>query len=463
MTHSTNNAQSPPAYEMTAPAPRSRRDLDLIPIRHQDRPYVLVNDDLGLAGEGTLLPWALYEFMAHLDGKNSLRDIQFMMMRQRCGVLVGMDELERLLAQLDTSYLLETDRYRSARAKMVAEFSASPFRPCTHCGRTYPAESHELRRFLDGILSSKAPGARPEEPFVSHAHRSRSQAGPTPQFSPPPAGGDRGEGEQRSSAPAVGRILGLVAPHIDLKAGAGVYGSAFRQLRGAGPKTIILLGVGHKMTGSLFSLTEKDFETPLGLARADRPLVTELRRAGKDCISEDDFAHRSEHSLEFQVIFLQHLMAEKDFSIVPILCGSLSPALPAYNRKAYTEKTGPFLDALSEMMARSRGETVLVAGVDLSHIGPKFGHEVPASHLEGRTRTHDRNLLRALAMRDADAYWEEAARERDQYNVCGFSALACLLEVLPPADGDVLDYHMWHEDATSSAVSFAAVVFRSPG
>ncbi|MBU2498467.1 MAG: hypothetical protein KKE57_06180, partial [Proteobacteria bacterium] len=80
-------------------------------------------------------------------------------------------------------------------------------------------------------------------------------------------------------------------------------------------------------------------------------------------------------------------------------------------------------------------------------------------HLTGRSEAHDRNLLAHLAGLDADRFWEESKRERDQYNVCGFSALACLMEVLPSCKGQMLDYQIWHEEATRSAVSFAAMVF----
>ena len=68
-------------------------------------------------------------------------------------------------------------------------------------------------------------------------------------------------------------------------------------------------------------------------------------------------------------------------------------------------------------------------------------------------------MLHALTERDADSFWKESGRVRDHYNVCGFAALACLLEVLPPGGGRLLGYEMWHEEPTRSAVSYAAVVF----
>ncbi len=46
--------------------------------------------------------------------------------------------------------------------------------------------------------------------------------------------------------------------------------------------------------------------------------------------------------------------------------------------------------------------------------------------------------------------------------MCGFSALWTLLALLPGAEGKVLDYRVWHEEGTRSAVSFASVTFRAP-
>jgi AmmeMemoRadiSam system protein B len=111
------------------------------------------------------------------------------------------------------------------------------------------------------------------------------------------------------------------------------------------------------------------------------------------------------------------------------------------------------------MVSTSGGETLIVAGVDFSHIGPKFGHDMPATHLEGQSERHDQKLLEAVSKGEADEFWEESIRVKDQFNVCGFSAMACLMEILPPSKGKILNYQCWHEEATRSAVSFASVVF----
>jgi len=399
-------------------APAVRKDLELIPIEHGGRQLILVRDQLGLVQEGRAIEAPLFRFMTLLDGTRDIRDLQTALMREGGGVLVGSDEVRRILGHLDESFLLDSHRFREARERIVGAFAAGPVRPASHSGRAYPDDPASLRERLDHILAGYPILPAPER-----------------------------------------EIVALLAPHIDLSVGEEVYARAYQLLRYVSPAKVVLLGVGHQMMNGLFCVTEKDFEIPLGVARADREGVRRLIEAGKGVVADDDFAHRSEHSIEFQILFLQHRLAGLPFTIVPVLCGSFEGRLPEYSREAYLSVAGPFLRALKELLGEDDQKTLVVAGVDFSHVGPKFGHAMPARHLTGRSEVHDRNLLGRLEVLDADRFWEESRRERDQYNVCGFSALACLMEVLPPCRGQLLAYRTWHEEATRSAVSFAAMVF----
>jgi len=398
--------------------PRVRRDLEFFPVRQGNSQFVLVRDPLGLVEEGKAVPWPLYEFMTLLDGTHTVRDVQMSLMRQKGGVLVGAAEVEALLNHLDKSFILDTEEYEHAREKLVAQFAVKTARPCSHSGRSYPDNPADLKSRLDEILETPTPAPEPEA-----------------------------------------RVIALVAPHIDLSVGSRVYASAYQWLRHTSPSRVVVLGVGHQMMGDLFCLTEKDFETPLGVVKNDRKGVKELRDAGRGIVSENDFAHRAEHSVEFQTIFLQHVLPENSFTLIPILCGPLMPSLSGYSRSAYRETAGPFLKVLSGLLSHGDHDTLVVAGVDFSHIGPKFGHNMPATHLQSESEMHDKNLLRAFSNMQTDGFWEESARVKDQFNVCGFSAMACLMEVLPPSSGQILDYEIWHEQPTRSAVSFAAAGF----
>ena len=211
------------------------------------------------------------------------------------------------------------------------------------------------------------------------------------------------------------------------------------------------------MRKEMVSLTTKTFETPFGSVETDKKVVGELMKAGRDILSEDDFAHRDEHSIEFQLIFLQHILRDVSFTIVPILFGSLIGYLPEYNRERYISIGHNFLTTLADFMQDDA--TIVIAGIDLSHVGPKFGHDMSASFIINESERHDKQLLHCLCTSDADGFWSESKRVKDRYNVCGFSALACLLEILPQSHGKLLGYEIFKEEPTRSAVSFAAAIF----
>ncbi|MBW1926324.1 MAG: AmmeMemoRadiSam system protein B [Deltaproteobacteria bacterium] len=405
---------------MNETVPMARRDLQFIPVQYAGHRLIFIQDHLGLAQEGRPISLPLYQVMTLLDGTTTLSDLQMELMRQKGGTLVGKDEVKDLLARLDESFLLDSERFKKARDQIVASFSSKKTRPCSHCGRAYPGSPNELKAMLDEILASHPPVTEPE-----------------------------------------GKIVALIAPHIDLSVGYQVYSSAYQMFKYMAPSRIILLGVGHNMADDFFCLTDKDFETPQGIVKNEPSIIRRLKEAGGDIVAGSDFAHRSEHSIEFQTIFLHHLLAGRDFTIIPILCGFCQSSLNEYSRRAYLEKAGPFLRQLKQMIMEPDKETLVVAGVDFSHTGPKFGHQIPARSLESRSMAHDQNLLKHLSRLDAELFWKESRSVRDQYNVCGFSTLACMLEVLPRCRGNILDYQIWHDEATSSAVSFSSVVFTS--
>ncbi len=394
--------------------PKARLDLDFLPVQEGEKKFIFVRDHLGLV-EGRLIPLSLFEFMIQMDGKKSLRELQSFLMRKMGGVLVSIEEVKRIVDQLDRMYLLDSERYRNAKQKIIREFSEKKIRPCSHCGKAYPKDPRELRKSIDQIVGEK-------------------------------------EGSSE------GDVFCIIAPHIDISVGSKVYGKVYKEIRGKRYKRVIILGVGHQMTEGLFCLTEKDFETPLGVVENDKEAVRRLKEVSKDLISKDDFAHKSEHSIEFQLIFLQHLLSSA-FKIIPILCGSVKLEISEYTRSSYLERVKDFIRELSSIIQEEK-ETLIVAGMDLSHIGPKFGHDMPAIYLEEKAKRHDKALISAILKRSPDEFWEESKRVDDRFNVCGFSAIACVLEILPKEyKAELLDYQIWHERQTNSAVSFCGIKF----
>lgn len=403
---------------MASVLPTPRKDLEFIPVQDRGQQMILVRDRFGLVREGTVIAPQLYRFLYLLDSFKEFQELQLYLSRQAGGVLVSQAEIQKVLNNLEQAYLLDSKQYRSAKEGLKSAFAARETRPASHAGRSYPDNAEALSRQLDRIL-----------------------------------------GENPAQAPAR-PVKGLVAPHIDLAVGAKGYGSAYSRLQGASYQRVVVLGIGHQMEQGLFSLTGKTYETVLGPLPADRDSMFKLCQSGELLVADSDYEHCSEHSIEFQALFLRHLLGNTGCQLVPILCGSMRHFLSKYNRQGFLDAAGQFLEALQKIVAQE--STLIVAGVDFSHIGPKFGHEQPAPRMQSEAKEHDSALLDALCRRDPDRFWHISREVDDCYHVCGFSALACLLEVLPPCRGELLHYEMWHEGPTSSAVSFAAVDFSIP-
>jgi AmmeMemoRadiSam system protein B len=398
--------------------PPIREDLEVIATSYRGEKALLVRDFLGLIRNPVILQGDVLNIVGLIDGKRTVRDIQFELIRLRRGVLVDAASVGRLILELDGACLLQSDHYRSERGKALRDYLRQEVRKSSHGDVSYPGRPEELHTFLETIMGS---------PDSEEKRKPRE------------------------------KIFGLVAPHIDLAIGKKVYAEAYGSIRWLRPGRVLLLGTGHSLADAYFSLTEKDYETPLGRVTTDREAVETLKRAGGKAVSEYDIHHRTEHSLEFQLVFLQHLFGPS-FTAVPILSGSFVRDLTRVSRPSEIPDVEGFLAALRALWEEDPAGTLVVAGVDLSHIGPKFGHREVASSLLLEARTHDQALIAALSAGDGAAFWAESRKVRDRYNVCGFSTMAALLDAFPGVRGRLLDYEFWTEEATQSAVSYAAIV-----
>jgi predicted class III extradiol MEMO1 family dioxygenase len=100
----------------------------------------------------------------------------------------------------------------------------------------------------------------------------------------------------------------------------------------------------------------------------------------------------------------------------------------------------------------------VIAGADLAHVGPRFGDPEPVSLAE-RTRLEgeDRAMLAAVAAGDAEAFFENVARDGDRRRICGLSPIYALLRTLGGAPGVIRRYAQWPDP--QGVVTFASVVF----
>jgi hypothetical protein len=254
-------------------------------------------------------------------------------------------------------------------------------------------------------------------------------------------------------------VAAVLAPHIDYHRGGPAYAWAYRDVAERCPADLfVILGTCHAGMADPFALTFKDYETPLGPAVVDRDFVERLAaRVGRDGFGSEG-AHRTEHSIEFQAVFLRYLFAgRRDFTVVPILASFAHEAL-ARGQGPEQDGVRRFLDGLTEVIAASGRRVALIAGADLAHVGPRFGDPTPVTAADReRIEQEDRAMLDAVAAGDARAFFESVARDGDRRRICGLSPIYAVLRVLGQRPGVLRHYGQWPDP--QGVVSYASVVF----
>jgi AmmeMemoRadiSam system protein B len=163
--------------------------------------------------------------------------------------------------------------------------------------------------------------------------------------------------------------------------------------------------------------------------------------------------HRTEHSIEFQVLMLQHrLQNPGKWKILPILCCEAPDA--------GDEEVKEFISALSQTLEEEKGRYLIVAGVDLSHMGKRFGQDVSITDDFLRwVEEEDRKMLSFILNGDTEGFINSILRENNKRNVCGVPALYTLLSLIQPGSSKLLAYQQAREEQTQSVVSFAGAAF----
>jgi AmmeMemoRadiSam system protein B len=404
--------------------PVFRRDIQPVVIRIGDRRMIRFHDPYQLSDNGIAVDASMTPFLQLFDGYHDLRDIQLALMKQQGGRIVPIEEIESFVRRLDGACLLDSDAFRDRLARLKNDFMNRGTRDPVHAGKAYPSEPDELVRLIEEAersLDDKQPGQA--DPF-----RGRS-------------------------------VTGIVAPHIDVQVAREAYVQAYRHLRGRPCETVIVCGVNHLPQEGLYCLSEKDYLTPFGPIRTDRNFIAELRkRVPEGTIDGNDFGHRTEHSVEFQTLFLHHYLGGS-FSLVPILCGGIHDFLFRKENVLEDHRFLGMVKALKEMLAEKSGPVIVVAGVDLSHVGQKFGDPMPADTLLPLSRTFEARMLSHLAEGEPENIFAMAAGNRGRFRVCGLPAILLFATLLKRDRGELLCHETYDEKATGSAVNYAAMVF----
>ena len=408
------------------------RPVEAFPVQQDGKTSVYLKDPLNFATPLGISP-AGYFVLVHFDGQHSFTDVQEAYCKQ-FGSLLMSDDLKSFVDMLDQHYYLDSERFRDYKNAVVLEFRNQTTRVPAHVGGVYKADPEQLKTQLEGFFSA------PNGPGLPNSQL----AGSTPRA--------------------------IVAPHIDFHRGGPAYAWAYKPLAESdGADLYILLGTSHYSGQTPYILTLKNFATPLGLVETDRDFVQHLQaKCAEDCFT-DEYLHRGEHSLEFQVVFLKYIAQqraaltgrpEKPFKIVPILVSSFHSAVVNQTLPEKDSAVGTFLRTLRDLAALESRRVCFVAGVDLAHVGRQFGDREPITDdFLKWVESEDQELVNRLVALDAPGFFNAIAKDQDKRRICGFSPLYSLIHLLDGARGNHLKYSQAFTPETGSAVTFSSLIF----
>jgi AmmeMemoRadiSam system protein B len=401
------------------------RALEAFPVEHDGQRLVGLRDPAGFTEQVALLPIPLLDLVSLFDGEHSLDEMRAILHR-RHGEAPTAEQIAAVVAGMDEAGFLDSERFAARRRAIEDAFRESPVRPAAHAGGAYAGEPEALGAQVRACF---------EHPEGPGGH------GPILISGSPP-------------------LRGLLAPHIDFHRGGPTYAWAYRELLARSDADLfVILGTCHAGMEAPFAATLKPFETPLGPVPVDRDFFESLhRRYGHDLLASE-LAHRSEHSIEFQVVMLRAVLgARRPFAILPVLASYLHEAVGTRGDPEADPRIPRFIDALRETMAASGRKVCLIGGVDLAHVGPRFGDAEPntPASLE-RVAAADRGMLAAVSAGDPAGFFASVAADGDARRICGLSPIYTFLRAMPGVQGRLLRYSQWPDP--EGAVTFCAAGF----
>jgi AmmeMemoRadiSam system protein B len=251
------------------------------------------------------------------------------------------------------------------------------------------------------------------------------------------------------------RIVAGIVPHAGWifsgTVAASVFGALGRQVEPI--ELFVLLGASHSYFGPRPAVSDHEaWDSPLGSIEVSRDLVDQLVKA--DVASLSNAAHRTEHSIEVQVPFVQYCFPQA--RICPVVVPPTADAV----------RLGQWL---GQWMRDQDRAIVCLASTDLTHYGPGYGF-VPKGRgregIEWAAQVNDRRFINLAAALEAQRMLSEAA---ENVNACGPGAAAAAVaaaKALGKTEGHLLAYTNSHrvmadKMATFSldSVGYAAMVF----
>lgn len=397
-------------------------DLDFQPSPVEENPGLLIRDSLHFSDSTLLIPSYLLRFLPFFDGCHTRGQLVQAICRS-ANRDTALKLEAHLFETLESAAFLESECFWTRRDAVIEGFRSSPIRSASHAGSSYPDSAAEIREYFDQNLRTR----------------------------------------QLAVEPRRDHIVAVAAPHISFEGGWDSYAAMASALRDVPPDSLfVVMGTSHYGERDRFGLTAKAFETPLGTTFPEASLVKELATASPEATSLEDYCHAVDHSLEFHVLLLQHLV-RPDVRVLPILVGGFGNAMQSGTLPENSDAMARLFSTLRDI-AHDRGRKLFwLLSVDMAHMGKRYGDDFEARVSVGKmaeVEEIDRKRIAMLEAGQTRAFWNDVVARDAELKWCGSSTLYSFTQVYPEARAQLLHYEQWNIDP-ASVVSFGAMAFHS--
>jgi AmmeMemoRadiSam system protein B len=234
----------------------------------------------------------------------------------------------------------------------------------------------------------------------------------------------------------LGKAKALIVPH------AGYYFSGRCAMKAYDynlARRLVILGPNHY--GYSSGLSEKDWQTPLGIVRSDKVLLKKLR----EMLQVNEEAHRKEHSIEVQLPLLQSRL--KEFTFCPV---SLGTDIDPYG-------LGQDLRFLLD-----EDDVTIIVSSDFTHFGKNYGYIPFRDDIKENLKRLDMQSVGFIQRFDYDGFKEHL--EKTGTTICGYMGLLVLLSLFKDTKykAELVDYYTSGDVLGDfrNSVSYASIVVR---
>ncbi len=362
---------------------------------------VVLIDPLGITPHPVMLSSGAVLLLSLMDGNRTINEIA-----EEFRGITGYDmsplEVLNFVNRLNDWFLLDNENFQKKYKELSSEFINLKIRPMVFAEDAYPENSAEL---LEMVLPAK-----------------------------------------RLENLLLVKPKGVVIPHIDPRRGWDVYVEGLRAIYRSDADTFVIFGIAHSYISNPINALPMHFETPLGVVETDIKTLERLNSNLEFDLFSDPLAFKGEHSVEFPVVFIKALFPEKDIKVLPFI-------FSGEDVEDFQRIEG-FINALREVLIGKNA--LIVASVDMSHIGGRFGDEV----LDNEALKHyDKLFLEILEGLNPETLISWVKLYQNPTRIDAVPAIYAMLEYFGGVGkGKVLSYKVSYEEDTNSAVSFASAV-----